>query len=433
MSDLATTRRQRWLAELTQIGPKLIGTLGTSGVAAVLGLVSGTLAARVLGPSSRGELAQLLLWPQLVVTLGNMGIELGAVYVSGDPVKRRDAPASVLAVALAESAILVPVYLVLATIVFAGTGLTRDALLMAPLIPMYLIGAVSIDVLAGRLRFSSFNIVRIALPIAYCAAIVALAVNDRLSPLSGALAFAGAHACSDLLALFLVWREDGLGSFDAGIARDALHFGVRGHFGRMSPQGLSVDTAIIALLLSSHDVGLYAAASAFLAAPGLIASSMGMVVFPQASAMHQSGKRLQLQATFALHAGAVAVLSVLLIVFARPLVTLLFGSSYSGGVTALRFLAAGTIFAAIRGFPIEVLRGIGRPGLTSIAEGANWVLFLIAVPIGAVTGGLAGTAAAVAAASCASLGVLVVLIWRSGAFASDAHVAPPTSALEAAA
>lgn len=424
--------RHRWLAELAALAPKLAGTLGTSGAAALLGIASGTIAARVLGPSHRGELAQLLLWPQLVVTIGNLGIDVAAVYLSGDEKRHRDVPATVLGVALAQSLVLAPVYLVLVPIVFHGSGLTRDALLLTPLVPLYLVGSVSIDCLAGRLRFGAFNVVRISLPITYCGSIAALAAIGHLSPLTGAMAYLAAHGCSDVLALLLVWRGSGLGRFDRALARSAMHFGLRAHFGRLSAQGLGVDMAIISLMLSSKDLGLYSAATAFLAAPTLVAWSIGLVVFPHVSAKHQAGERPQLQATFALHACFVIALAGLLFAFAAPIVTLLFGQSYAAAAPALRLLAVASVAISIRSFPIEVLRGMGRPGLTSIAEAANWMLFLAAIPMGAAAGGLVGTAAAVAAASYASLAVLVALMWRSGVFGSGQAATSPARALEAA-
>jgi O-antigen/teichoic acid export membrane protein len=435
LSKLRTGAQHRWLAELAAMAPKLVGTLGTSGAAAALGIVSGTIAARVLGPSHRGELALLLLWPQLVITIGNVGIDAAAVYLSGDEQRQRDVPATVLGIALAQSLVLVPVYLILAPIVLRGSGLTRDALLLTPLIPMYLAGSVSIFCLSGQLRFAAFNSVRISLPIMYCAGIAGLALTGQLTALTGALAFLVAHGCSDLLALALVWRGSGLGRFNRGLARSALHFGLRSHVGRLSAQSLGVDMAIISLMLSSKDLGLYSAATAFLAAPTIVASSIGLVIFPHVSATHQAGKRQQLSATFALHAGLVVVLAVLLIVFAHPVVTLLFGQSYAGAAPALRLLAFASIAISIRSFPVEVLRGIGRPGLTSIAEAANWLLFLAAIPVGAHVGGLVGTAAAVALASYASVGVLVLLMWRSGVFSGSnaaAEAVPSVAALEAA-
>jgi O-antigen/teichoic acid export membrane protein len=405
-----------WLAELQAVLPKLAGTLGTSGAGAALGLVTGTIAARALGPSQRGDLAQILLWPQLIITLGNMGIELAAVYLSGDPARRRNVPATLLVVSLVQAAVLLPLFFAVMPLLLARHALMKEALMMAPLIPLYLVGAVAIDVLAGRLRFGAFNLVRITLPVLYCAGLIALALSGRLSPLSAALTFLCAHAAGDFLALFLVWRGYGLGRFDRGIAKDALHFGLRAHLGRLSPQALGIDMAIIALMLASSDLGLYVAAAAFLAAPSLVAASIGMVVFPQASAAHQAGEKQELRAAFALQVAAVLSLSAVMFVFAHPLLTLLFGHQYAGATAAMRLLAVGAVAVYIRQFPMDVLRGVGRPGLTSVAEAANWVIFLAIVPLGGYLGGLVGIAAAVAIAGYLSLAVLTVLAWRSRAF-----------------
>jgi hypothetical protein len=69
---------------------------------------------------------------------------------------------------------------------------------------------------------------------------------------------------------------------------------------------------------------------------------------------------------------------------------------------------------ALRSFPVEVLRGIGRPGLTSVGEAGNWLFFLCAVPAGAYLAGVTGTAAGVALASALSLVLLFALVWRAG-------------------
>src|SRR4029078_4362525 len=110
------------------------------------------------------------------------------------------------------------------------------------------------DILAGRLRFGAFNAVRITLPVLYCGGIVALAAAGRLTPLTGAGAYVIAHGCTDALALFLVWRESGFGRMDRAIARSAVAFGAKSHLGRMSPQSLGIDVAVIALMLSSRDI-----------------------------------------------------------------------------------------------------------------------------------------------------------------------------------
>jgi O-antigen/teichoic acid export membrane protein len=149
-----------------------------------------------------------------------------------------------------------------------------------------------------------------------------------------------------------------------------------------------------------------------------------MVIFPQVSATHQAGERSRLGVTFALYAAVVVAIAAALFVAAPHVVTLFFGDAFARSATALRWLSIASVALALRSFPIEVLRGIGRPGLTSIAEGANWVLFLSIVPAAAVLGGLTGTAAGVAIASSASLGVLIVLAARAGLLDTARPAAP---------
>jgi PST family polysaccharide transporter len=193
----------------------------------------------------------------------------------------------------------------------------------------------------------------------------------------------------------------------------------------MTPQSLGVDTAIIALLLSSQEVGLYVAATAFLAAPGLVASSVGMVVFPHVSATHQAGGRQRLSATFGLYAALVSLIAMTLFVAAPQIVTLFFGDRFGDAAPALRLLSIASVALALRSFPVDVLRGIGRPGLTSLAEAVNWALFLAIVPACAFAGGVVGTAAGVAAASTGSLAALAFIAWRAGVLAD--HRAPATA------
>lgn len=411
---LRSEHRRRYMAEISAMAPKLAGTLGTSGVSAALGMVSGTIAARVLGPGSRGDLAMLLLWPQLIVTVGVLGVELAATYYSADERRRGRVPATALTIAAVQAAVLVPLYLAIVPFLYRTTDLMGEAVIMAALIPLYLLGAMCIDCLAGTLRFGAFNAVRITLPVLYSGAVVLLAVAGSLTPSTGAYVYLGAHAAGDVLALALVWRLQGLGRFDGRLAKDMIGFGLRAHFGRMIPQSLGMDAAVIALALPARELGMYVAASAFLAAPALVASSVGMVIFPQVSATHQAGGRPRLQATFAVYVLTVSALSAMLFIAAPQIIELFFGSRYADAAPALRLLSIASVMLALRSFPVEVLRGVGRPGLTTLAEVANWTLFVALVPAGAALGGLAGTAAAVAIASTLSLGVLVAIIARAG-------------------
>jgi hypothetical protein len=77
---------------------------------------------------------------------------------------------------------------------------------------------------------------------------------------------------------------------------------------------------------------------------------------------------------------------------------------------------------------VEVLRGIGRPGLTSLGEAVNWALFLAIVPACAIAGGVLGTAAGVAIASTCSLVALAFIALRAGVLTREAQSAMPAEA-----
>jgi O-antigen/teichoic acid export membrane protein len=115
----------------------------------------------------------------------------------------------------------------------------------------------------------------------------------------------------------------------------------------------------------------------------------------------------------------------LLWVLAEPAVTLAFGGEFADAAPSVRLLCVAAAAMSIRQMPLDVLRGTGRPGLTTIAEACNWACFLVAVPLGAHWSGLSGAAAAVAVAGCVSLGVVCALALRGGA--PRPHAAAPAS------
>jgi O-antigen/teichoic acid export membrane protein len=338
-----------------------------------------------------------------------------------------------LAVGLAQGALLVPLYMLMVPFVYGEGGARADALLVAPLIPAYIIGAYSASVLMGRLRIGAFNVIRLAVPLLYCAGVLALARSDALTPRTGALTFVAGHAVIDALAVALALRVAGVRWPERATARSLFSYGVRAQGGRMSAQALGVETLIVAIVLTSHDLGLFVAATAVLMAPQMLMSSMSVVVFPHVSATHQSGERADLNAAFAAYATAIVVVTIGVLTFAGTAIDVLFGAEFAGAAPALRMLAIATLARCVRQFPLEVLRGVGRPGLTSIAEGANWLLVLTAVPAGAAIGGLQGAAAGVIVVSYGSLAVLTALMMRAGVVPSFARRARRIEAAEAAA
>src|SRR2546427_12260714 len=60
----------------------LLGTAGTNFILAALGLLTGVLVARLLGPRGRGELTAIQTWPSVIATASMLGLPDALVYFS---------------------------------------------------------------------------------------------------------------------------------------------------------------------------------------------------------------------------------------------------------------------------------------------------------------------------------------------------------------
>src|SRR5713101_4590346 len=69
-------------AHASPFGSRILLTAGTNGLSAVLGITTGMLAARLLGPQGRGELAAIQTWPSFIATLAMLGLPEALVYYS---------------------------------------------------------------------------------------------------------------------------------------------------------------------------------------------------------------------------------------------------------------------------------------------------------------------------------------------------------------
>jgi O-antigen/teichoic acid export membrane protein len=57
-------------------------TLGAQFAIQLVGLITGVLAARYLGPSGRGELATVIVWVTMIVYVGNLGLPVAYTYAA---------------------------------------------------------------------------------------------------------------------------------------------------------------------------------------------------------------------------------------------------------------------------------------------------------------------------------------------------------------
>src|SRR5262245_42439300 len=61
---------------------QVLMTIGANASMALIGLLTGVLAARLLGPEGRGQLAAIQIWPTFIATIAMLGLPESLVFYS---------------------------------------------------------------------------------------------------------------------------------------------------------------------------------------------------------------------------------------------------------------------------------------------------------------------------------------------------------------
>ncbi len=375
-------------------------------------VASGILAARLLLPEGRGELAAVMLWPMLIAALGGFSINAGAGYlVAGE---KRD-PGETFAAATAAAVALVPFLLAvgLAVIPWAYRDYAPQigalARLYLAFIPLNLLTLCYLGILQGRLEFGMLNLLRALQPVLYVAFVgVALAAGH---------ASVGGFVAASLAAnaLLLVLAETGLarrGWVRWRIKRPILHalarYSATVHVGAViAVGGQRLDQALVALMLPAVDLGLYAVA---LSSGGLIAilvGAMELLAFPKVAAADPAARAEVLGRYVRLTVALAVVAAAVLVPLLPWLIRLLFGTPFAPSAAPARIVAVAMVFHAVRATLGAGLRGTNRALIVGGVEGAALVALAAGLAVLLPRYGIVGGAWAVVGANLFA-GVLLI-------------------------
>ena len=346
------------------VGRQFSGTFGTNVAIAALGFVTGSISARVLGPSGRGELAAIQTIPGLLGWVAVLGVPNAvAYYVARTPDQRRDVFSTGLALSAALSALgVLAGVLLVPWILGSQTAATRaSARLYLVLIPLLALQHPAVMGLWAMQRFRVWNALRIAPSLCWLAAL--LVVVGRGAPTAAAAALLYASLTALLVPLaaaaFLAATRGSL-RFRWSIGRRLLAYGVPTALANVpSTLNYRLDQALMAAMLPASTLGLYAVSVSWSGALAPLTSAFASVLFPRLAAgggkaaADDLGKGLRLTVLVAaLGTCGVALLTPL----AMPL---LFGAPFRAATPAALVLVVAAAFAALNGDLEESLRGLG--------------------------------------------------------------------------
>lgn len=369
-------------------------TTGANLLMSVLGVFTGVVAARLLGPKGRGELAAIQAWPSALAALALLGTSEAVLYFCARAPLRR---AQYLSAALLIGTV--------GALVFSLAGFFAMPRLLASQSPavvwgarvfllqiwMYLLIAMPTEVLRAGGNFVAWNILRICPMLLWMGIFVAAWLTGvrRAVPLASAYIVVGWLLLGPAIVLL---RRNG---FFLALPRrrevaETLEFGLPA-VATFMPRLLNfrLDQILMAGLLPPAALGQYVVAVAWSGAGTPLIHGLSSVIVPKLAGRSGEGAAGPELLARAARLGTLvaALLAFALMVLAPIGIPFFFGLRFGESIRAAKILAIAGGVAGLNMVLSEGIRGMGRPASVLRAELAALVvtaggLWLLLRPLG---------------------------------------------------
>lgn len=354
-----------------------------------LGLTTGVIVARALGPTGRGTYFVALTVGSILAQFGNFGLHASNTYfVSKDAGLLRRLTGNSLAIGAAFTGLvgvvglvlsatapdILPVHGALIPLIVVWVGLSVVYMLMQSL-------ALGI----GEVR--SYNVVEIAHGVLGLALIGAVIVFGVIDPEN---IFAAGVIAMALGTGWIYWRVQrrcgGRPQPSSSLFRETFRYGVKAYAAAFAAfVVIRSDILVIDYLLGAEQTGYYSIAASLVDKLQILPITIGTLLFPRLSAVEERGLQWSMARRVAIGTfwlvlatcGAAALL-------ATPAIRILFGSEFLPSVDSFYLLLPGTVALATNVILMNYLSATGLPPIVviapSIAALLNIALNLIMVP-----------------------------------------------------
>lgn len=358
-------------------------------VALVAAVIAGPITARTLGAEGRGELAAIIS----VLTVAPILLDLGlGQWVARERARgARSAELLGTALPIAVGCSLVGVMLAYPISQLLGNGrpvVTTFLLIGLLLMPVSVVLHVLVGLAIGESRWRLYSATRIVASVLPVAAIVVLLLGGWLTVASAAAAYLVAGLIAGLL---LLERVRGVGrlSFDRGCARAAGRFGAKSWLSQVAGTANNrLDQALMAGLVSSRQLGLYAVAVTTASITHGLISAVSAALFPLVAGGDREIAARSCRVTICV----VFVVGTALAALSPALVPFVFGDQFADAVPMLIVLLVASVPLAATVVLAAALVATNEPGAAMRAE-----LIALAVTIPALVAFVPGGGGLVAA------------------------------------
>lgn len=343
-------------------------TAATNSVLAALGMVSGILAARLLGPHGRGELAAIQTWPGFMANLAMLGMPEALVYFSARRPEQagRYLSTAIVLVLISSMPFIAAGYWLMPWMLHSQT----ESIVSAG--RWYLVCFVVISAIVGMLLhplrgagdFILWNAMRLGPGVLWIGVLLVAWLCARTTP-----RFVAAGNLVTLALLFFPFALVLANRVQGSLVPEVRNLPAMLRYGfpcmmTTMPYLLNVrlDQMLMAALLPARELGLYVVAVAWSGSVGPILNAVAAVTLPAVAAANdraESARQLAVRTRIAIGVGSI---SCVMVAMTAPLaILLLFGHRFANSIPAALVLVPA---ATLLGFNLvlhEGLRGLGRP------------------------------------------------------------------------
>lgn len=391
----------------------------TTAIIQVVNILTGLLAARLLGPEGRGELAEIMLWPGLLVEFGILALSDALLYRAATRAASPKALfATIMWLGAILSVILIAVGYAVIPILLSGESARLQAIeswYIAAYVPVYLFALFVATMFQGHLDIKGWNVVRLLVGVGYLGFILLLWAAQGASVADFAFAYIAGTLLSGIVGLIWLARKGWVGwKPDLNVAKGLLGYGARVHVGEIVNSARQrVDQAAVSLFLTAHDMGIYAVALTVANGPMILVNTIAGVAFPKISAAPEPAEKLRIFGVYLRLAMTMAAASaVSLAILAEFLVPLIFGHAFDESATICQIMLIGLPFFAAKLMFIQALNAFDKSLSIGGAELIGLIGAAAALAVFLPTLGLIGAAWAVVVANVVAMAVMAATLHR---------------------
>jgi len=370
-------------------------TTGANATVSVLSVFTGVMAARLLGPKGRGELAAIQAWPSVLASLAMLGApDAMLYYCAREPLKRNSYFSAALLIGTAGALFFsVAGFIAMPWLLsLQSAAVVWGARVFLFQIWMYLLIAMPAEALRAMGRFTPWNFVRICPMVLWVGIFAAAWVGGRRA----AVPIASAYIALGWLILLPVVRFLRVDGFRLILPRwrevqDTLKFGLP-VVGTFMPRvlNLRLDQILMAGLLPPAVLGQYVVGVAWSNAGAPLMHGVSAVIVPKLAVRNgygPGGPGSELARATRIGVVLAALTAVGLLALASAGIRIFFGARFAPAIPAARLLAVAGGVAGLNSILSEGMRGLGRPGAVLRAELAAFAitaagLWLLLRPMG---------------------------------------------------